>query len=181
MSLTKKRQTPSAVESEEEELYPTRSHTTREEDGFNEQPGSGSTIGGLRGEQEYGIEGEIAQEEEHQRAEVVSIDREGSGGLSQFSAGGINTLIAKSEASDELLAAELPESSAELEYLIAERLQSHPVLCAVNIFVHITPTREVLLTGTVHSEAERILALELLEAVAPAMPICNQLKISTAR
>lgn len=181
MSPTKKRPAPFPIESEEEDLCPTRTHLVREEDGFNEQPGSGGTIGGLRGEQEYGIEGEIAEEEEHQRAEAVSIDREGCGGLSQFSAGGVETLIAKSEASEDLLSLELPESSTELESLIAERFKSHPLLRGIEISARITPTQEVLLTGAVHSEAERLLALELLEAVAPALPIINKLQLSATR
>ncbi|NDC36759.1 MAG: BON domain-containing protein [Proteobacteria bacterium] len=167
----KKRPEPTPIDPEDEVPPPAASHLIREEDGFNEQPGSGSTIGGLRGEQEYGIEGEIAEEEEHTRPAVVSIDREGCGGLSQFSAGGVDTLVAKTEASDELLSTELPESGAELEGLIAARLSEHPFLKGVALSVHLSPHNQILLRGTVHSESARLAAVELVEALAPALPL----------
>lgn len=181
MTPTKKRPAPFPIESEEEDLYPSRPHTPREEDGFNEQPASGGVIGGTRGAQEYGIEGEIAEEEEHQRAEAVSIDREGCGGLSQFSAGGVEALIAKSEASEDLISDVLPESGKELESLLNERLRTHPALSSAHISVRITPAQEILLSGEVHSEAERLLAVEITEAIAPALAVVTDLHLPVQR
>jgi len=166
-----------AVDTEEPPDRTITPHFIREEDGFNEQPGSSSAIGGTRGSQEYGIEGEVAEEEEHAPYRSVSIDREGSGGLSHFSASGIEILIHKSEASEDLIQGEGSVSAADLRTLIQERILGHPLLKERHIELAFDKHGELIVTGVVSSMAERIVLHELVEAIAPGMSFKDLLNV----
>lgn len=166
------------VDAEEQPSSAADIHLIREEDGFNEQPGSGSTIGGTRGAQEYGIEGEIAEEEEHAPYRSISIDTEGTGGLSHFSASGIEILIHKSEASEDLINVEGLASASDLRPLIKERILTHPLLKQRDIQVDVGKDGALVIAGTVSSAAERVILHELVEAIAPGMVLKDLLRVS---
>jgi osmotically-inducible protein OsmY len=93
----------------------------------------------------------------------------------------VEALIAKSEASEDLISDVLPESGKELESLLNERLRTHPALSSAQISVRITPAQEILLSGEVHSEAERLLAVEITEAIAPALAVVADLHLPMQR
>lgn len=171
-------------------------------DELSEQPASGGLIGGRRGEQECGIKGGAAQEDSHDRdlnsnVEINSSDIEADGtrfpqevidksfpGVSQYSSAHISAEdglaadrdggMIESEASD---AEGGRVSQSELETLLRERLLSHPELCKEDIQISFSAGSGWKLTGHVHSEAARMDAREISEAVLGHSNIDNRLEV----
>lgn len=165
-------------------------------DEFSEQPGSGSAIGGRRGAQEYGIVGGVAQENAHdinlssnvdahpsdlesdgQRFPRELMDKE-SAGISEYSANHIMMPEeSESNQADEEGEQDQEFGSEDLKALLQKRLNEHPELGRYAIQADVGPDQFVRLDGRVHTEAERLLAQELAEAVAGGSAVHNQITI----
>jgi len=177
-------------------------------DEYSEQPGSGGTMGGRRGTQEYGIEGGVAQEDGHDRDRASNVDINSSDiepegaripqdlmdrsypGVSQYTSehmvGAEQSepgLLPSQESIPNVLAEEEGETigRADLETLLRQRLMNHPELKNESIQISIDEERRAFLRGRVHSDAARMHVQEIAEAVLGSNDIANLLEVEAAR
>ncbi len=149
-------------------------------DNFSDQPDSGGRIGGVRGKQEFGIEGGIAGEggtevgsRESTESRLVEEAQAASASLTEFSSEGI-------EQPDELeqeYQAEIDEYLAgeDLKALIEYRLEHNERIHSKDIHVSVAPSGLVTLSGHVTSEAERLRVSEVVGALPSVQAIHNKL------
>jgi hypothetical protein len=136
-------------------------------DEYSYQPDSGSRIGGVRGKNEYGIEGGIAWEDDAHGKVTANADRrpldDPTTGASDFSIAATHGMEGLYEAAREEHPQEIPPPY--LESLIRERLEHHHKIHAQSLKVDVTPTGEVTVSGEVPSESERLRINEVLAAL----------------
>jgi len=152
------------------------------QEGFGDQPSSGGRIGGVRGAQEFGIEGassgEQAMSEGAESAEgrLVEALEAAAAGLAEYSAEGTE----ESEQAEDLEELYSPDDVAidDLRDLIEDRLDNNMYLHADSIHVAVEPSGLVIVSGRVWSEAESLRVSELLAALPGVRGINNKLTIS---
>jgi osmotically-inducible protein OsmY len=148
-------------------------------DNFSDQPDSGGRIGGVRGKQEYGIEGGVAGEggtevgsKESTESRLVEEAQAASASFQEFSSEGIEPeeLEQEYEADiDEYVAGE------DLKALIEYRLEHNDRIHSKDIQVSVAPSGLVTLTGHVTSEAELLRVSEVVGALPSVQAIHNKL------
>ncbi|MBN8547881.1 MAG: BON domain-containing protein [Deltaproteobacteria bacterium] len=168
-------------------------------DEYSEQPSSGSAIGGRRGAQEYGIEGGAAQEDGHDRdrasnVDISSSDLEVEGtrfpqevvdrsypGVSEYSLlqiGGTPEGEIGQEPFDDEADSDLEiKNYSEIEVLLRERIRAHPILGNQSITVSLTPHGSTVLEGAVRTEAIKLDAQELAQAILGEVVVENRLVV----
>ena len=146
------------------------------EDEFSSQPASSSSIGGKRGQQEYGIHGEVANEQGHKRAPVVFVNEDDVGGISDYALRSSSSASIE-ETTDIDNEPNRRVKQRELRAVFADRLKKHPVLKNRHIELEIAPTGEIVLAGEVETVAEKMEARELAEAVAEQIGVENKIRV----
>lgn len=153
-------------------------------DEYSDQPDSGSSIGGIRGQQEYGISGGIADESDsslRSRADsealaesTVALDSSQIG-ISEFS-----DHITQSP--DDVVESKTPSSAFDetptiLRASIYQRLKAHKLIDASALRVHVAEKGTVLLQGDANSPAERSRIEDIVRAVPGVKVVANKLEI----
>jgi len=157
---------------------------------FSDQLDSGGSIGGIRGVDEFGIEGSTAEEwsieatgvllrgtelAESTQAELEDVD--------DFSEEGEVESDAESDAIAEVLqqdgqeAADGDELPDDLQALIELRLGRHDRIDASNLSVRVRSPGLVILRGRVRSESESLRVSEVVSALPGVYAIRNQLVV----
>ena len=149
---------------------------------FSDQPDSGGRIGGVRGADEYGIEGGAAVE-----WSIETLSKLSGGGelVDQTQAGveGIDEYSVEGEVESEELNEEIEERSVEpnipsdLRTLIEYRLQNHDRIDAGSVLVRVEPPGLVVLSGRVRSESESLRVSEIVSALPGVYAIRNRLEV----
>ena len=147
-------------------------------DDFSDQPSAGSRIGGIRGAQEYGIQGGVARASDSIGSEETSEERlidelaAASEGFAEFSAEGIEEMEEAEEGDPrEYVGGE------DLKNLIEDRLDHNRYLHTASIKVAVEPSGLVILSGEVPSEAESLRASEIIAALPGVLAIDNKLVV----
>jgi hypothetical protein len=151
------------------------------QDGFSDQPSSGGRIGGVRGVQEYGIEGGIAGERERSSGgegvdeRLVDELDAASSSLAEYSAEG----TAESEDSElaEDLYGEEYIGGEDLRKLIEDRLEHNSHVHSGAIDVAVEPFGQVVLNGTVETESESVRVSEIVASIPGVRDIDNRLRV----
>jgi osmotically-inducible protein OsmY len=151
-------------------------------DDYSSQPDSGSRMGGARGRQEYGIEGEIASENDLHSKEYEEQDThplEGINvealGISEFSEEATHGVEGFERAAREEHHQTIPDEY--LENLIRERLEHHDRIDARSIRVTVVRPGIVVLAGDVHSHSENLRIVEVVSAIPGVDAIDNRLRV----
>lgn len=151
------------------------------QDGFSDQPSSGGRIGGVRGAQEYGVEGGVAGEPERSPGEesgderLVDELRAASSSLAEYSAEG--TVESEDfELGEELYGGECIGRD-DLRELIEDRLQHNSHVHTDGIDVAVEPIGLVVLTGTVETESESVRVSEIVASLPGVRGIDNRLRV----
>lgn len=153
---------------------------------FSDQPDSGGRIGGIRGADEFGIEGGVAAEWSTEALDqrtaggrLVERTQAGVEGVEEFSIEG----EAESEAIAEALEEELQEEAqseelpGDLQALIEYRLRNHERIDARNVSVKIESPGLVVLNGRVRSESESLRVSEVVSALPGVYVVRNRLAV----
>jgi len=155
-------------------------------DDFSDQPDCGSRIGGVRGVDEYGIEGGVADEwsgekkstgAHQEEAKLVENVQAGLESIEEFSVEGeaesdqIAEEIAE-KVEDEMVGETIP---GDLKDLIEYRLSHHDRIDAGNVSVRVDPPGFVVIKGRVRSESESLRVTEVISALPGVYAIRNQL------
>lgn len=153
---------------------------------FNEQPDSGSRIGGMRGKQEYGIEGGISSEAgagfggvTREQDELVTEAHDSAAGFTEFSEEAVREQIGETE--EEEAYRDDPRhyiEGADLATLVRYRLHENPRLHLSGLHVSVEPSGLVSISGHVTSEAEKLRVSEVVSALPGVQVINNQLTVA---
>ena len=149
---------------------------------FSDQPDSGGRIGGVRGADEYGIEGGAAVEWSIETLSKLSGGGE-LGDQTQAGVEGIDEYSVEGEVESEDLSEEIEERSVEpnipsdLRTLIEYRLQNHDRIDAGSVLVRVEPPGLVVLSGRVRSESESLRVSEIVSALPGVYAIRNRLEV----
>ena len=152
------------------------------EGSFSDQPSSGGRIGGIRGAQEYGIEGGGSGERERSAGEESSEERlvdeldAASSSLGEYSAEG-SVESEEAEVNEELYGGSYI-GGEDLKELIEDRLEHNALVHAGAIDVTVEPSGLVIVSGTVESESESLRVSEILAALPGVRGIDNKLKVN---
>jgi osmotically-inducible protein OsmY len=154
-------------------------------DDYSSQPDSGSRMGGTRGRQEYGIEGDIASEKDQQvESEELQDTRSLEGvtveaiGISEFSEEATHGAEGFERAAREEHHQRIPDDY--LESLVRERLEHHERIDAHSICVTVVHPGIIVLAGDVHSHSENLRVVEVVSAIPGVEAIDNQLHVRGA-
>lgn len=152
---------------------------------FAEQPDSGSRIGGVRGLQEYGIDGaaadDVSRSDERgatERSRLAADVEAASAGLSEFGEGGEEELLEGEGEADEVAYRDKPRgfmSPGDLGNLLMYRLQHNREIDAHRIQARVEPSGLVTLTGSVRSDAEKLRVEEVALAIPGVTTVTNKL------
>jgi hypothetical protein len=158
--------------------------------GFSDQPDSGGAIGGVRGRQEYGIEGgaaatleseatgraalegNIVEEVQAPDAFSRSIAEEGEGLPSEDEQ--------EEEQEQEFVLQErapVRSEGEDLRNLIEDRLMRHPSIHLSGLHVLVQPVGLVTVGGRVLSEAEKLRVAEVISALPGIQGLRNLLTV----
>jgi hypothetical protein len=158
---------------------------------FSDQPDSGGRIGGIRGRQEFGIEGGVAGTLESEVTGDAALSGNTVEDMEAASAG-FPELFGESEPEQpdeeeeeqedlqEPAPGERPRSYVEgddLRTLIEDRLIQHPSLHLHGLHVSVRATGLVTVGGRVRSEAEKLRVTEVLSALPGVQGLRNLLTI----
>jgi len=149
------------------------------QDEFSDQPGSSGRIGGVRGAQEYGIEGGIAGEQENEEASdtvdkrLLADAEAASSGLAEYSTEG----AVESEEAEEVYDVYGDEymSGEDLKSTIIERLASNNYLHSESVEVNVQPIGRVILSGSVETDSEVLRVSEIVGALPGVREIENNI------
>jgi hypothetical protein len=157
--------------------------------GFSDQPDSGGAIGGVRGRQEYGIEGGVAGTFESEVGGIASL--EGNVVEEVLAPDTFSNIIA-----DELLPideereeeqAGVPQQrihvraeGEDLRDLIEDRLMQHPSIHLSGLHVLVQPVGLVTVGGRVLSESEKLRVAEVLSALPGVHGLRNLLTVGAS-
>ncbi len=152
-------------------------------DDYSSQPDSGSRMGGTRGREEYGIEGEVASEndlqsesyEERDTKPLEGINVEALG-ISEFSEEATHGIEGFERAAREEHHQTIPDEY--LESLIRERLEHHDRIDARSIRVTVVQPGIVVLAGDIHTHSENLRVVEVVSAIPGVEGIDNRLRIA---
>lgn len=150
--------------------------------GFSDQPSSGGRIGGIRGAQEFGIQGGVSGDQEmlegaeSTEGRLVEELEAASAGFAEYSAEGTQE-SEQAEDLDELYRAGDIEPE-DLKDLIEDRLDHNLYLHADSIHIAVEPSGMVTVSGRVISEAESLRVSEILAALPGVRGIDNKLRIA---
>lgn len=159
---------------------------------FSDQPDSGGRIGGVRGVDEFGIEGGVAEEWSVENVSKVTsggvlVDRvqAGAESLEEFSSEAEEELESEAE-SDEIARVLEGESPQEAEIdslpgdllgLIEYRLKNHDRIDSSNVSVRIESPGLVVLNGRVRSDSESLRVAEVVSALPGVYTVRNRLAV----
>lgn len=150
------------------------------QDGFSDQPSSGGKIGGVRGAQEYGIEGGISGEQESQEVgdaverRLIADAEFASSGLAEYSTEGA-VESEEAEDVDEFYGGEYI-SGDDLKCLIEDRLRNNQHLHPEFVEVVVEPVGRVVLSGSVETESESLRVSEIVAALPGVREIDNKIE-----
>jgi osmotically-inducible protein OsmY len=154
-------------------------------DDYSSQPDSGSRMGDARGRQEYGIEGEIASENDPRaQSDEAQDTRPLDGinveaiGVSEFSEEATHGVEGFERAAREEHHQTIPDDY--LESLIRERLEHHDRIDASSISIMVVHAGIVVLTGGVRSHAENLRVVEVVSAIPGVEAVDNRLSVEEA-
>jgi hypothetical protein len=153
---------------------------------FSDQPDSGGRIGGVRGLDEFGIEGGVAAEWGREALSqgtgterLLDATQAGIESSEDFSIEGeeesqaIAEVLAEGEQA-EVQSEELPK---DLRALIEYRLRNHDRIDARNVSVRIESPGLVVLKGRVRTESESLRVSEVVSALPGVYVVRNQLAV----
>lgn len=153
---------------------------------FSDQPDSGGRIGGIRGADEFGIEGGVAAEWGTESSDGVTPEERlvertqvGFEGVEEFSIEGEEESEAISQALEEgsqqhVEREELPQ---DLLALIEYRLRNHDRIDSRNLSVRIDSPGLVVINGRVRSESESLRVSEVVSALPGVYVVRNRLEV----
>ena len=153
---------------------------------FNEQPDSGSRIGGMRGKQEYGIEGDVSSEVgagfggvTREQDELAAEVRDSAAGFTEFSEEARGEQIEETE-EEEAYRDDTQHyiEGADLATLVRYRLRQNPRLHLSGLHVSVESSGLVSISGHVTSEAEKLRVSEVVSALPGVQVINNQLTVA---
>lgn len=153
-------------------------------DDYSDQPSSSGRIGGVRGQQEYGIEGGVAQERHTEAGDEPANDPQlldsveaASETLSDFSEEAGRAEERKDENDEERAALKERPVPGDLKSLIQDRLDHNHYIDSASITVDVEPSGLVILSGRVRTEAESLRASEITASLPGVLAIDNKLQI----
>lgn len=154
---------------------------------FSDQPDSGGRIGGMRGVDEYGIEGGVAVEwsartrydGSREDAELLDRAQAGAEDIEEFSEEGEEESEAIAEALEEdgEVPHEVEELPRDLLSLIEYRLRHHDRIDARNVSVLMDSPGLVVLRGRVRSVSESLRVSEIVSALPGVYAVRNLLVV----
>lgn len=167
---------------------------------FSDQPDSGGRIGGVRGVQEFGIEGDDLLEDGHNNRGLISDVQATSDEVLQGTQDVDEALLDIEDELDDLMADQSEDEdedddaievaaafvprivsrsdhATELRELVADRLQRNPSLHLESLRVSVIALGLVTVAGKVQSEAEKLRATEIVSSLPGVVGIRNILKV----
>lgn len=153
-------------------------------DDFSDQPGSSGRIGGVRGKQEYGIDGGVAGERDTEADEEAPSDprlreavESASETITDFSEEGERTEEESQEEEPEETTRKDPALEGDLKSLIEDRLQHNTYMDATSISVEVEASGLVILSGKARSDAESLRASEIAASLPGVLAIDNKIEV----
>jgi hypothetical protein len=151
---------------------------------FSDQPDSGGRIGGVRGVDEFGIEGGVAEEWSAENVSKVTsggflVDRvqAGAESLEEFSSEAESDEIARVLEGESPQEAEIDSLPSDLLGLIEYRLKNHDRIDSSNVSVRIESPGLVVLNGRVRSDSESLRVAEVVSALPGVYTVRNRLAV----
>ena len=154
---------------------------------FSDQPDSGGRIGGVRGTDEFGIEGGASAEWSVdspdrivERGELIDRAQAGVEGIDEFSIEAQTESWEREGTDEEEFAEEIEEVTplpTDLCSLIEYRLKKHDRINAENVSIRIESPGVVILNGRVRSESESLRVSEVVSALPGVYAVNNRLVV----